>query len=416
MLKKIFKSAKARTKIKMQGMKYNQNFCEKYRAKCFADIKGQDITISRLNAFIKRFPLRKAIILHGATGTGKTSLAYALASEMKAEILELNASDLRNRAMLEAVLKPAIEQQSLFSKNKVILVDEVDGINADRGGLPELIALIEKTNFPIIITANNIWSQKFNLLRQKCELVELKGVHYETILEILSSIAIKEAIETEADLLRSIAIKCKGDIRAAINDLQTLAFKAKAEQGDIGERNKEESIFDMMRAVFKSRATPELLSVYENTDMPIDDIFLWIEENIPREYEGKNNGKELAKAFNALSLADVFRGRIHRQQHWRFLVYQNAFLSAGIAAAKKNARNDFTKYSKPTRILKIWLSNQKNAKRKEILARYAHATHCSKKRARKEFSVLKLFITKDDRIKKELKLSEDEVMFLERKW
>ena len=390
----------------------NYSFCERYKARCFADVKGQDIAIDRTKAFLKRFPIRKAMLVFGPAGTGKTSLAYALASETKSEIFELNASDLRNRQMLEAVLKPAIEQQSLFSKNKIILVDEVDGILGDSGGLAELLVLIEKTSFPIIITANNIWNQKFNLLRQKCELIELKEVNYETILKILENIAKKEGIDKDINILKSIAIKSKGDIRAAINDLQTIASKSiEIAQEEIDERNKEESIFNVLRAVFKSKAVPEILSVYENVDMPIDDIFLWVEENIPYEY----NGDELAKAFDALSIADVFKGRIHRQQHWRFLVYQNAFLSAGISAAKKNAKNDFTKYNKPTRILKIWLSNQKNAKRKEILARYAHATHCSKKRSRKEFSILRLFISKSDRIKKELKLSDDEVLFLERK-
>lgn len=397
----------------MQSKNNNLNFCEKYRAKCFADVKGQENAIDRIKAFIKRFPLRKATILYGPSGTGKTSIAYALAFETKSEIFELNASDLRNRSMLEAVLKPAVEQQSLFSKNKIILVDEVDGILGDSGGLAELLVLIEKTSFPIIITANNIWHQKFNLLRQKCELVELKEANYQVIFEILKDIAKKESIIKESDFLKSIAIRSRGDIRAAINDLQTIASEpAGIIQEDIDERNKEESIFNVLRAVFKSKAVPEILSVYENVDMPIDDIFLWIEENIPYEYQGE----ELAKAFEALSIADVFRGRIHRQQHWRFLVYQNAFLSAGIAAAKKNAKNDFTKYNKPTRILKIWLSNQKNAKKKEIVAKYAYATHCSKKRAKKEFSILKLFISKSEGIKKELKLSDDEVMFLERKW
>src|SRR3989338_4496069 len=209
----------------MQSKNNNQNysFCEKYRAKCFADVKGQDIAIDKIKAFIKRFPIRKAILVFGPTGTGKTSLAYALAFETKSEIFELNASDLRNRAMLEAVLKPAIEQQSLFSKNKIILVDEVDGIVGDSGGLAELLVLVEKTSFPIIITANNIWNQKFNLLRQKCELVELKEVNYETILKILENIAEKEGVKRDINLIKSIAIRCKGDIRAAINDLQTLS-------------------------------------------------------------------------------------------------------------------------------------------------------------------------------------------------
>jgi len=396
----------------MQSKNNNLNFCEKYRAKCFADVKGQESAIDRIKAFIKRFPLRKAAILYGPSGTGKTSLAYALAFETKYEIFELNASDLRNRSMLEAVLKPAVEQQSLFSKNKIILVDEIDGMLGDSGGLAELLVLIEKTSFPIIITANNIWHQRFNLLRQKCELTELKEVNYEIILKILENIAENEGIDKDANLLKSISIKSKGDIRAAINDLQTLSKQIQVKSHDeIGERNKEESIFNVMRTVFKSKANPELLTVFENVDMPIDDIFLWIEENIPYEYRGK----EMLKAFEALSIADVFRGRIHRQQHWRFLVYENAMLSAGIAAAKKNGKDDFTKYNRPTRILKIWLSNQKNAKKKSIAEKYASATHCSKKRAKKEFSILKLFISKSEGIKKELKLNEDEVLFLERK-
>jgi len=136
--------------------------------------------------FFKNFPHKKALLLHGPAGTGKTSLAYALAKEKNLEILELNASDLRNKEKLGSILRPASQQQSLFgNQGKIILVDEVDGITVDRGGLPELIALIEKTSFPIIITANNIWQQKFNLLRKKVELVKLKELHYDKVLVIL---------------------------------------------------------------------------------------------------------------------------------------------------------------------------------------------------------------------------------------
>ena len=58
-----------------------------------------------------------------------------------------------------------------------------------------------------------------------------------------------------------------------------------------------------------------------------DDVYgYWIEENIPEEY-----GKEdLEKAFDMLSRADVFRGRIMRRQYYRFMVYQIAFLTASI--------------------------------------------------------------------------------------
>ncbi len=385
------------------------NLCEKYRASCFLDIKGQELAIDKIKAFVKTFPRKKAVLLHGPAGTGKTSLAYALAKETNAEILELNASDLRNREQLEKNLKPATEQASLFGKNKIILIDEVDGIStADRGGLPELLGLIDKTQFPIIVTANNIWLQKFNLLRKRCELVQLKSLDYKTIIGILKDVAAKEKIKATSDLLTSIAIKARGDIRAALNDLQTVEQINKPE--DISERDKEEDIFNILRIIFKQEARRETLGLYDTLNMSLDEVFLWLEENIPYEYKGR----ELYKAFESLSKADVFRGRIRRQQHWRFLVYENILLSAGIASAKQSPRSGFTAYKKPGRILKIWIANQANAKRKSICIKYAKFCHISIKRAVKEFPITKQILFAKPELHKQLKLSEEEIEFLER--
>lgn len=379
--------------------------CEKYRASCFLDVKGQNAAIERIKVFFKTFPLgKKAILLYGPAGTGKTSLAYALAKEKNLEILELNASDLRNREQLEKILKPASEQKSLFSQSKIILVDEIDGISiADRGGLPELLILIEKTKFPLIITANNIWQQKFNLIRQKTELVQLKALDYKTIFSLLGEIAKKENISAREDVLKSIAIKARGDARAALNDLESIKEINIIPE----ERDKEEDIFNVLRQIFKNLTNHITLKLYDSVDMPLDDIFLWIEENIPQEY----SGEELVRAYEALSIADVFRGRIRRQQHWRFLIYQNILLSAGISSAKKQGKTGFTSYKRPTRILKIWMAKQRNDKKKSIAEKYAAYTHTSRKRAMKDFSIIKQII-KNEKIQKELKLKEEEIEFL----
>ena len=109
---------------------------EKYRPTCFMEVKGQAEAVLRLRRFIEEFNLSKltkkriknAIILYGPPGTGKTTLAYVAAQETTSEIFELNASDLRNRQSLDEVLKPSTQQQSLFKKGKIILMDEADGI------------------------------------------------------------------------------------------------------------------------------------------------------------------------------------------------------------------------------------------------------------------------------------------------
>lgn len=382
--------------------------CEKYRASCFSDIKGQDSAIDSIKSFFKNFPYKKALLLHGPSGTGKTSLAFSLAKEKELEILELNASDLRDKEKLEKILKPATEQASLFGKKgKIILVDEIDSITVDRGGLPELIALIEKTSHPIILTANNIWQQKFNLLRRKVELIKLKELNYETILSILKSIVKSEKKQIGEDILKTIAANSRGDVRAALNDLQTV-LGIEVMPKDVHEREKEEDIFHVLRKIFKNKSDPSLLTAYDSVDMPIDDIFLWLEENIPYEYKGA----ELAKAYDALSKADVFRGRIHRQQHWRFLVYENFLLSAGIsfASKKSHALSEFTIYQRPKRILKIWLQNQKYVRKKSIAAKFAKAVHISTKRAMKDFFLMPLIL--DEKARKQLGLSEEEISFL----
>jgi len=391
----------------------NIPWCEKYRAKCFADVRGQEFAIDKIKFFLKTFPKKKAIVLHGPPGVGKTSLAYAIAFENDAEILELNASDLRNKAKIAEIVGPASKQKSLFHPNKIILVDEVDGIAAikDRGGLGEMLGLLEKSAFPIIITANDIWNRKFSLLRRKAEIVQLKEIDYKIVLEILGDVCEKENCVVAGDVLTSIAIKARGDIRAALNDLQILSKMDSPElMNEVGERNREQSIFSALQFVFKNaKIDSEMIRVYDEVNMPIDDIFLWIEENIPLEYKGE----ELVRAFDALSLADVFRGRIRRQRHWRFMVYEYFFLWSGIAGVKQYNRMGWTSYKKPSRILKIWLQNQRAAKKKSICQKYAKHCHISTKIAMKDFMLFKMILQKPE-IRDILKLSDDEITYLDK--
>jgi replication factor C large subunit len=390
----------------------NIPWAEKYRVASFSEVRGQELAIDKVKMFLKSFPRKKALILHGTPGIGKTSLAYATAIEYDTEILEMNASDLRNKEKVAGIIGPASQQRSLFKKSKIILVDEVDGISTrDRGGLTELMALIEKSSFPIIITANDIWQQKFNLLRQKAEMVQLKDIEYKIVLDILKDVCQKENIFVSNDVLTSISIKVRGDVRAALNDLQSLSkMDEKTLVKELGDRNKELSIFNALQYVFKNaQIDTKMLTIYDEVNLSVDDIFLWIEENIPYEY----HGIELFKAFDALSKADVFRGRIYRQQHWRFLVYENFLLGAGIAAAKKYNRTGWTSYKKPSRILKIWMQNQRAAKKKTICEKYAKVCHLSIKGAMKDFLIIKQ-ILQNNKIREELKLSEEETDFLDK--
>lgn len=387
-------------------MKDKQSLAEKYRARKYEEIIGQDKAVQEVKTFLKEFPKKKALLLYGPAGTGKTSIVTSAAKENNLEIMELNSSDLRNRAKLEVVLKPAAEQMSLFKKGKIILMDEVDGVTGtDIGGIPELLRVIEITKHPIIMTCNDVWQTKLAPVRLKSKVVELKPIDLGTVVSILARISEKEEFRKDPQFLKQIAIKAQGDVRAALNDLQAHA-NGENIFVDINEkRDVEASIFNILRTIFKERG--DFLNIFDTTSMSIDEIFLWLEENIPREYKKE----ALLKAYSALSKADVFRGRIYSNQSWRFLVYQNIFQSAGISYAKAIRTEGFTRYEKPKRVLKIWLHNQKTEKKKSISRKYAKLVHCSTKRAMRDFELLKPILLKPA-VQKQLKLSEEEISFL----
>jgi len=387
-----------------------KNWTEKYRPKKISEVVGQSETGEKIKNYLLNFPgKKKAIILNGPPGIGKTTLVYAFSNEINAEIFELNASDIRNKSSMNSRLKPVLEQKPLFEKNKIILVDEVDGISGkDRGGVSELISLIESSKYPIICTANDAWKTKLSPLRKKCEILELKEISPSEIKMVLKKILEKEKKEVNPEVINQISIKSNGDLRSAINELETVSELNKEEVIKIFEKPKKIDIFHAMKHIFQDRVNKDMLSTFDRVNMSIDEIILWIEENIPKVYKGI----ELAKAYERLSKVDLFKGRIYKQQYWRFLVYENAFLSYGVSEAKgKKEKIGFYKYSKHGRILKIWLNNRKHAKRKTIAEKMAKKTHVGQKRILSQWNEVKN-ILKNPEVQKQLKLDSDEINYV----
>ncbi|MEK6907347.1 MAG: replication factor C large subunit, partial [Nanoarchaeota archaeon] len=309
----------------------------KYKPKTLKEIYGQDGSLEELRKFILK---KEPVLIYGKTGVGKTASVYALAKELDYEILEVNASDLRNKEQIQNVVINNIKQGSLFGKDKIILIDEIDGINAqDRGGLQELMKELEDSNYPIVIVANDPWDSRFNALRKKCNLIEFNSLDAITIIKILKDISKKENLRLDDNFFRQIAIKSKGDARAAINDLNLITFDNII---DLDEREKQETIFNILKTIFKSKNLSLLKKVFDNSKEDLDEIFLWIDENLAKDY----SNEDLAKAYYYLSKADIFRKRITKQQYWRFLYYQNLLMSFGVALSKNNENNKFTSYTR----------------------------------------------------------------------
>jgi len=356
---------------------------KKYLPKGLKDVEGHSRVLDEMRRFVSNFKKGKALLLYGGAGGGKTSSVYALAHDLNLELIEINASDTRNAEGIDSLAGNASRQMSLFYKSKIILIDELDGIagREDRGGAPAIVKLIESSSFPIILIASDPYTEKLKSLRKKSVLLEFQNRPHTDILSLLKKICEKECVKYDEEALSMVARRTGGDMRAAINDLQSIASDKKVtrkEVEELGDREHTEKIIPALMKVFKTTDPTVALGAYNNINEDLDKIFLWVDENLPKEY---TKPEDLARGFEALSRADVFRGRILRWQHYRFYVYCYDLLSAGIALAKDEKYKSLIDYKQTSRLLKIWIAKQKNLKKKAIAEKIAEKTHTGKKRA-----------------------------------
>ena len=142
---------------------------------------------------------------------------------------------------------------------------------------------------------------------------------------------------------------------------------------------------------------------------------LWLDENLPKEYE---KPADLQRAYENLSRADIFQRRIKRWQHWRFLVYINALITAGIATSKDRKYEKFVPYKPTGRILKMWWAKQKSLKKKAIAAKIAENTHTSTYKALQSMPYFQKMFKKDKVLAKnlaeELDLDKEEISWMKK--
>jgi len=379
---------------------------EKYRPKKLREVVGQ----KGIEDFEKWYeswkPGEKAALLWGKTGVGKTASVYALAEEKKLELIEINASDARNAGKIEEVIGHSAKQMSLFKRGKIILIDEVDGISgtADRGGVGSLIKIIKESKFPIVLTANDAYNPKLRSLRNYCKLIKFGPVHLNSMVKKLREICKEEKIKCEDSLLKRMGRTAGGDLRSAIRDLETVAEGKKiVETKDLevlGYRETKQEIFEVLKVIFKTKDIKNSIGIMRNVDKDPDEIFWWLEQNITTEYE---DPMEVARAFNYLSIADLFRSRTRVMQNWRFKKYMIDIMCGGISISKKEMYRKFTMYRPPKRIAMYGSTKATRKDIKELCRKMKEKLHVSSKVIMRDYFPTFKFILKRKEWKENLK-------------
>ena len=296
---------------------------DKYRPQTLDEVVGNNkekkIIIDWVNSWKNGNP-QNPLLLVGPPGIGKTTLALVIAKDFS-EHIELNASDKRSQDVIKRTIGESSSSRSLFGDEyKLIIMDEVDGIHGtnDRGGVKAIGDIIKNSKHPMILIANDFYSKRLQSIKPKCTVIKMPKVRSPSIRKALKEIAQKEEIKANPKALDLIAKKSNGDMRSAINTLQSLADKENvlepADVENIRTKDDRSDIFNAITGVLKSKNplhVREALRVDEDPTLVME----YIAENIPREYTNKN---EIKKAYENIARADLYFGRAQSSRNYGY--------------------------------------------------------------------------------------------------
>ncbi|MCH8519764.1 MAG: AAA family ATPase [Nanoarchaeota archaeon] len=371
--------------------------------------------IKKIDEFFKSKDTKKSILLVGSPGCGKTSTLNAYAKYYNLEIVELNASDVRSKKSIIEFLSEILRSKSLFNQEKLILIDEADGISGtyDRGGVNEIISMMKTSKFKFVFTANKKESNQVKALKKVASIIDFEEHTKELHVSIAKRIFEKEGITYDEEVLKNfIEYHKSSDIRGFINDIQAhSSINNEFKPSDVFEKRSykakiEELVFD----IFNSKSAKEALEKSSYQDVLIDDIILYLEENIIQL-----NPNVRLKAFLELSKADVYKRRIYKWQYWRYLVYIYFYSSYAINTHAQDNSTTITKIEQNQRLLKSWIFGSKvlslknrtklqKDKEEEMtpVEEFAGLIHRSYKKTRKEDLVYLHLFLQDDKLCEDL--------------
>ncbi|ETN43692.1 uncharacterized protein HMPREF1541_02851 [Cyphellophora europaea CBS 101466] len=242
---------------KQDGPKIDDRlWVDKYAPDTLQHICGNKATVERLQKWLQGWRrnakfnfkkagpdgdgIRRAAMLFGPPGVGKTTAAHLIAKLEGYDVVETNASDTRSKKLMEAALKGVLDTKSIMGyfagegkevdekkQNLVMIMDEVDGMSAgDRGGVGALAAVAKKTNIPLILICNERKLPKMKPFDNVVAEIGFRRPTTDQIRSRIMSICFREGFKLPAPVLNAIIEGANADIRRIINMLSTIKVDA----------------------------------------------------------------------------------------------------------------------------------------------------------------------------------------------
>jgi len=200
---------------------------EKYRPKKVDEMVGDPKLLKQLKSYITTRNVPN-LLFYGPVGCGKTSAARCIVNEMYGipgyGCLEYNAANLKKNDVRETIDRMAKRGSLVNIPYKICIIDECEQMTKDVESMLRTIMETYSNNIRFILVCNDITHKAISQpIKSRCTILEFKPPSKEDIYKRLSHIALKEHVQISEVELRAIAETAKGDVRKAINELQSRA-------------------------------------------------------------------------------------------------------------------------------------------------------------------------------------------------